>query len=715
MRLFLFFSFILFGYSHAAFAQQKTFTLEEATLGLRGKLAPNNLKDLQWVPGTNNYSYLDGEKDGVTLNLCQLDGKTINVVDLKTLKMKSDEAKFSSLESFPSITWESSDAFTYVNKGEWLRYSVKENKLNLLVALDKDAENSDFDTKSGRIAFTRNNNLFVMGKEGEILITNDVNRDIINGQSVHRNEFGIKKGTFWSPKGNLLAFYRMDQTMVTDYPLINWKETPAKNNNIKYPFSGNQSHEVTIKIYNFKEKKILDVKTEGPREQYLTNIAWSPDEKHIYIAVLNREQNIMKLNSYDASTGAFEKTILEEKDGKYVEPLNPMMFIGDNGNQFIWQSRKDGWNHLYLYDLNGKLIKQLTKGNWEVVDVVSISENLNQIFFSSTVGGPLSRHLSVVNLKDGKTIQLTKGDGMHTCSINSTGALILDNYQALHIPREIKLIDNKGKEIKTILKADNPLKEYLICQTQLTKIKAKDGEDLYCRLYKPANFDSTKSYPAIIYLYGGPHAQMIQNNWITSREGWFQFMAQRGYVIFTIDNHGSELRGKIFEQATFRRLGSVEMDDQILGVEFLRMQRYVDMTRIGVHGWSFGGFLTTSLMTRRPEIFKVGVAGGPVIDWSLYEIMYTERYMDTPQLNPEGYGDNNLLNHIDKLRGKLLMIHGTDDDVVVWQHSLKFVQKSVELGKQVDYFVYPGHKHNVLGKDRVHLMQKITDYFLQNL
>jgi dipeptidyl-peptidase-4 len=541
----------------------------------------------------------------------------------------------------------------------------------------------------------------------------------VYASSVHRDEFGINKGTFWSNSGTQLAFYRMDQSMVTDYPIINWTERPAKAEIIKYPMAGDKSHHVTVGVYNSSTQSTVWLKTGEPAEQYLTNIAWSPDDKFIFIAVLNRGQNHMWLNQYDAATGNFIKTLFEETDNKYVEPLVPMQFVKNNPGQFIWQSNRDGWNHLYLYDINGNLLKQLTKGNWEVLDVKGFDTKGENLFYTSTEISPINKNLSVLNLKTGLTKSITTLPGVHTTQVSNDGTSVLDVFSTSTNPRTSQLIDIKKMltvKPKILLQADNPLKDHATGELSLFTINNNAGDSIFCRLYKPTNFSSNNKYPVIVYWYGGPHAQMILNNWNGGAgDYWFQYMAERGYVVFTIDTRGSDNRGKAFEQSIFRKAGEVQMDDMMAAVKFLSEQSYVDKDRMGLFGWSYGGFMTTDFMLNHPGVFKAAVAGGPVMDWQYYEIMYGERYMDTPQENPEGYAATNLINQAGKLKGKLLLIHGLQDPVVVQQHSVNFVKACVDAGTQVDYMIYPGHEHNVMGRDRAHLYQKVTDYFMEHL
>ncbi len=432
---------------------------------------------------------------------------------------------------------------------------------------------------------------------------------------------------------------------------------------------------MTLWVYDLKTGSNTLIKTEDPKEQFLTNVAWAPDEKTIFIAVLNREQNHFKLNAYTTQSGEFEKTLFEEKEEKYVEPQSAMLFVKNNANQFIWESRRDGYNHLYLYSIDGKLIKQLTKGKWEVKSVNGFDQKGETVFFHANAERPVNQDFYKVNIKSGKQIRLTDGDGFHTALLNSKTDYFIDAFTSCYTPREYKVADTKSGKGTTFFKSENPVKEYITGSWNLFTIKNETGDDLYCRLFRPIDFDSTKKYPVLVYLYNGPHSQLVTNTWMAGGEVWYQYMAQKGFIVFTVDGRGTAHRGKAFEQIIHRNLGKYEMQDQLKGLDYLKGLPYVDASRVGIFGWSFGGFMSTSLMTRQAGAYKVGVAGGPVIDWSYYEIMYGERYMDMPQENKEGYEQNNLLNHVDKLKGKLLMIHGAQDNVVVWQHSMMYLKR----------------------------------------
>lgn len=563
----------------------------------------------------------------------------------------------------------------------------------------------------GDVASTLENNLFVNNQP----VTSEP-EGVVCGQSVHRNEFGISKGTFWSPKGNLLAFYRMDERMVSLYPLVDITARVGETNNIRYPMAGMTSHQVSIGIYNPGTGKTLYLQTGDPTDRYFTNLCWSPDEKNLYLIELNRDQNHAKLCRYSAESGALEKVLIEETHPKYVEPQHPILFLPWDHNLFIYQSQRDGFNHLYIYNVEGKLQRQLTSGAWMVQRIIGFDEKKKEILINSTELSPLQSNLFRVQIKNGKRTLVGTNQGIHTGILSASQRYLIDIYTAPSVPRSISVIDLQKQKTTNLLTAKDPYCNAVMPSIETGTIKAADGvTDLHYRLIKPSSFDPAKKYPTIIYVYGGPHAQMVNNGFLYGARGWDLYMAEQGFILFSVDNRGSSNRGVEFENATFRHLGIEEGKDQVKGVDFLKSLPYVDAERIGVHGWSFGGHMTTALMLRYPDLFKVGVAGGPVIDWSYYEVMYGERYMDTPQSNAEGYAETNLKNLAGQLKGHLLLIHDDHDDTCVPQHSLSFLNACIDARTYPDLFIYPNHKHNVMGKDRVHLHEKITRYFLDYL
>lgn len=695
----------------SVFAQTQKFTMAEAVNGLRTNLAVKNISQFSWTE--DGKSYIQAVKGGYLIT----DLKTNKQDTLLSLNQLNKQFSTNRLSALPPVKFLNNSNGYFNSDGQmvWVEKSGSNWKVRNTSSLDENATNVKVFGDNQTLAYTVKNNLFVNRNGKSIAITNDADENIINGQAVHRNEFGIDTGIFPAPNSEAVAFYRMDQTMVADYPVIDWSVTPAVSHNIKYPMAGNVSHQVTLGIYNIKNRSTTFLNIEGEKDQYLTAVTWSPDSKYIFVGVLNRGQNHLKMNQYDVATGNLVKTLFEETNDKYVQPQHPLVFFPKSNTDFIWQSQRTGYNHLFHFSLEKGLIAQVTKGDWLVTDILGFNEKKKEIFFASTKETPLERHLYKINWTNFKMQRLDDAEGMHTGVLSADGNYLYDVYANANTPRVANIINTNTLKYNNILTAENTLKNYQRPEIKNVNLKADDGTPLFGKIILPTNFDPSKKYPVIVYLYNGPNIQLITNTFPASGNLWYEYMAQNGYIIFTMDGRGSSNRGLKFEQAVFRNLGTTEMKDQMKGVEYLKSLPYVDAEKMGIHGWSFGGFMTTSFMLRQPDVFKVGVAGGPVIDWKMYEIMYGERYMDTPEENPEGYAKANLLDKVQNLKGKLLMIHGAQDDVVVWQHSIKFIKSAVDNGVQLDYFVYPGHPHNVIGKDRVHLMQKITDYFDQNL
>jgi dipeptidyl-peptidase-4 len=697
-------------------AQKKSFTMQEAVLGLSTNLAVKNMKQLQWMGSSEFYSQVisnDSERVIIAYSPQTFESETI--ISLEKMNKQLVAMGIKELKNLPAINWISNVSFYIFHDNKYIRFNTlarDSSQTQVVASVSDGAENNAVEPNTMQVAYLKDDNIYIAGaNKNSIQLTNDGNKSIVYGKAVHRDEFGIDRGLFWSPSGKYLAFYRMDQSMVEDYPVMDWSETPAKVNAIKYPMAGRASHQVTLGIANVQTGEILYVKTGEPKDQYLTTVTWSPDENYIYVSLLNRDQNHLKMNKYDVKNGVLVRTLFEEKNDKYVEPQHPLYFIDKNPTQFVWWSQRDGYMHLYLYNSDGELIRQLTSGKWIVNELLGYNKKNQELIFTSTEASPLEKNVYAVNVLSGAKRKVVKTNAMHNVQLSAQGNFLIDAYSTMSVPRNIEIVDVNTSSEKRLLTAPNPLQDFNVASVESLQLYASDSTLLYAKLMKPADFDPSKKYPVIVYLYNGPHLQLNKNSFPASGNLWYDYMTQRGYLVFVIDGRGSSNRGFAFESAVHRQLGTLEMEDQMVGVNYLKSLPYVDANRLGIHGWSYGGFMTTSFMLRKPEVFKVGVAGGPVLDWSMYEVMYTERYMDSPEQNKEGYAMNLLLDKTKNLKGKLLMIHGTDDDVVVWQHSLKFIKKAVDEGIQMDYFVYPGHPHNVRGKDRVHLMQKITDYF----
>lgn len=684
-------------------AQEKVLTMEEAIVGYH--LYPR-AKYTVWQPNSDNLTFL--EAAGLT-------GESAGKGEKQLLLSVEDLNRLlgTTLKGFPNFEWIDAETIAISRQGEVFHINVNEKTLVRKFSLPKGAANVTYSGKTNLYAYTLENNLYYTDERGnQYTVTREENKDIVCGQIASRNEFGITTGIFWSPDGKKLAFYRKDQTEVTDFPLFDITSRTGHANMIKYPMAGMKSEQVSLGVYDIASTRTvyLDV-TDFGREQYLTCITWSPASDEIYVQVLNRGQDCMHLNRYDANTGKLNAFLFEEKSNTYVEPQYALVFMKNNPKQFIYQTNsRDGYNSLYLYDENGKLIKRLTEVDADVV-YAGMDPAGKYVYYTSAEVSPVENHLFRVEVKNGKKTRLTTDEGWHTVALNDACTYFTDNFSSVNVPRIVDMKTTAGKQVRRLQEVADPTKDYNFGTVELGSIKADDGSDLYYRLIKPMNFDPNKKYPVIHYVYGGPHAQLVRNTWKASFSLWEMYMAQHGYVVFVMDNHGTPNRGKAFEDIIHRQCGQQEMKDQIKGIEFLKSQPWVDAERIGVHGWSYGGFMTISLITNYPDVYKVAVAGGPVIDWKWYEVMYGERYMDTPQENPDGYAKVSLINKAKDLKGKLLICQGVIDPVVVLEHSFSFVRECVKNNVQVDYFPYPRAEHNVLGRDRIHLMQKVTNYF----
>jgi dipeptidyl-peptidase-4 len=698
----------------AATAQQQL-TLKDAVLKPGTDYAPERLKGLQWVEGSPTYSYVKGDQL-MTGTL----GKSMDLAVASLTELNAFLPEDSRTKAMPPITWESTTTVRFLQNGRLYRFDTTTRKGERIGALPGEAGNEDIAPATGHVACTVGNDLYVLaGGKKETRVTNDGAEDaIVNGKTVHREEYGITKGTFWSPQGNLLAFYRMDESMVTPYQLEDISTKPSTFNTIRYPMAGATSHHVTVGVYDARNGKTVFLKTGEPKDQYLTNISWEHDERALHVVHLDRATQNLRMVRYDALTGEPLGTLLEEHDDKYLEPLHPARFLRTRPTQFIHWSQRDGWHHLYLYDVKKGLVRQLTKGAWEVKEILGMDPKESYVVVEGTAEvqagrptGALETHLYRVDLATGKTARLTTAAGSHHGQLSTNGQYLIDMWSSTSVPGRTEVIDvRSGQGMKTLVDSKDPLAGVTKGSIELLTIPGEAGDQLNARLIKPSTFDPKRRYPVLIYVYNGPHAQLVANTFLGAAQLWMLEAAERGYLIWTVDGHGSAHRGRAFEQIVHRRLGEVEVKDQMRGVDWLKAQPYVDPERIAVHGWSFGGHITTAMLTRHPGVFKAGVAGGPVMDWSMYEVMYTERYMDTPAENPDGYKNTAMPPMATQLQDDLLIITGGADNVVLPEHSLTFLKSCISNGVQVDFFEYPCHEHNVRGKDRVHLMEKVLGY-----
>lgn len=679
--------------------------------------APTSIYGAQWRTNSK-ITYIDNSL--YTLFEKSIDNsqakKLVSNTDLETA-LSSTINESVSLPMIPfNYHWENELEFSFTFQGQnhkyFAVYNIKSQQVTYKIPFASNATEEIVAPNKNFIAYLNDNNIELSFADGSIVkVTND-SIGIVNGSSnTHRQEFGIDRGMWLSPDSKKLLFYKKDERMVSDYPLVDFSTRIASQKPFKYPMAGMKSEEVSLHIYDLEKKTTTKLQIIGDKEQFLTMPTWSPNSKMVYVGILNRGQDHLKLQRYFANNGAFDKQLFEEQSNTYVEPNKPLKFINDN--EFIYVSEKDGYRHMYRYNIKGNQLNSYVYNDVVFKDFIDITEK--EIYYIGTANRGMDKLLYKVDLKSGKTHIITKSSGSYNIKMNSNHTWYYAQYTNFTTPNNISLKNVTGNKTIELLNVSNPYGSDGPLVEWVT-VKAADGKtDLNGRLIYPVDFDENKKYPVMIYVYGGPHAQLVSNRFGAGAGGFDYYMAQQGFVVFTLDNRGSENRGRDFEHVIHRNLGQNEMADQMKGVQYLKTKKYVDSDRIGVYGWSYGGFMTTSLMLNYPETFKVGVAGGPVIDWKWYEVMYGERYMDTPEQNPEGYQLTSTLNKVNNLQGRLLIIHGAQDPVVVQQHSMMFIEQCIKAGKQVDYFLYPSHEHNVRGKDRNHLDAKIADYFMTHL
>ena len=680
---------------------RKLLTIEDVVLNR--ELSPKGYP-VKWVGESDSYAVVEGT------SLVAVDARNGKRSTLITLE-EINALLSTNFKGFPGYAFDDANSLVVGAHGMRNTIGLKERKVLSQHKVPVGDNLTRQSGKGGVYAYTKENNLYCWDGEKEHAITNFADKNIVCGQTVSRNEFGIDGGIFIAPDAKKIAFYKKDESAVTDFPLLDITTRTGSLKNIKYPMNGMPSEVISLGVYDIEKQSTIYLEvTDFDKERYLTNITWSPDSQRIYIQILDRAQKNIHLNSYDAATGKLIKNILSEHNDRWVEPQHPLVFLESDPTKFIYSTdNRDGYWNLYLCDDAGN-VERLTKTD---ASVQYVAQDAKAVYYTSAEVSPVDNHLFKVDLKTRKQTRLTPAEGWHDVAVSKSGKFFIDTYSSLNVPRVVELGRTDGKPAKELFRAEDPTVGYNFVPIELGTVKSADGKhDNYYRLMKPLDFDPTKKYPVIMYVYGGPHSQMVKNNYLASLRRWEMYMAQRGYVVFVMDNRGTANRGAEFEKAIHRQCGQAEMADQMEGMKWLMSHEWVDKDRIGVHGWSYGGFMTISLITNYPDIFKVAVAGGPVIDWKWYEVMYGERYMDNVHNNPEGFAKTSLLSKAKDLKGQLLICQGAIDPVVVWEHSLSFVRECVKNNiYTVDYYPYPCHEHNVMGKDAVHLYNKISKYF----
>ncbi|SHK11207.1 S9 family peptidase [Hymenobacter psychrotolerans] len=585
-----------------------------------------------------------------------------------------------------------------------------------------------FSPDGRRVAFVRDNNLFVtdLATMQETAITTDgaINK-IINGGTdwVYEEEFSFAQGFQWSPDSRYVAYYTFDESQVPEYNMQEWGPLYPKDYRYKYPKAGEKNSIVSISAYDVAAGKSTKMDVGAETDQYIPRILWTQTPELLSIQRLNRLQNKLEILHANAKTGQ-SNVVLTDTDKAYVDITDDVRYLA-GGKEFLFTSEKDGYRHLYLYNMSGKLVRQLTKGNWEITEINGFDEKKGLVYFTSTEASPLQRHLYRVDLKGkGKTRLGEAGGGNNTVNMSADTRYFLNYHSEAGQPQVVSLRNGQdGKLVKTLednARLRQKLGDYNLGKLEFINFKTAEGVELNASVLKPANFDASKKYPVLMYVYGGPGSQTVKDDAgggiAFTNYLWHQLLAQNGYIVVSVDNRGTGARGSDFKKSTYANLGKLETDDQAAAARYLATLPYVDKSRIGIWGWSFGGYMTALALTKNADVFKMGISVAPVTNWRYYDTVYTERFLKTPQENPAGYDDNSPVQHADKLKGKLLLVHGTGDDNVHFQNAVAFTDAMIKANKDYQTLYYPNRNHGIYGGNtRLHLYRQMTDFVLKNL
>jgi dipeptidyl-peptidase-4 len=706
-----------------AFAQQrKAFTLEDVWKNPVWR--EESLEDINWLKTGSQYSVLEkgqievydlatGKKVKTLLeaNRLSLEGKPI---DIEGYTLSPDDKKI-------LISSETEPIYRRSSRSRFYLYDLESGKLSNL-AEGKKIYLATFSPDAKWVAYGFENNLYMYevltGKTTRITETGKPN-EIIHGSTdwVYEEEFEFWKAFEWSPDSRKIAFLSFDESQVPNYNMQMWGSLYPKDYTFKYPKAGEKNSRVDVSVYDLGTGKTLDIDEGAENDQYLARFQWTQNAGILSVRRMNRLQNKIELMHIHAETGKIEIPLTETSPA-YIDINDDLVYLG-NGKEFIWSSDRSGYQHLYLYETGGKLIRQLTTGNWEVSDFLGIDEKKDLLYYLSTEDGSVQRQLFAISKSGKGKRKLSKGAGTHSVGFNPSFTCYIDDYHSASAPSEYGLYQADGRQVK-ILQDNKALKtrleSYAISPKTFFEIQIPGDVKLNAWMIKPSNFDPQKKYPVLMHCYGGPGHQTVTDAWGGADFFWYQILADKGYIIVSADNRGTGGKGAEFKKATYAQLGKLECEDQTAAARYLQTLPYVDGNRIGIWGWSFGGYLTSLCMTKGADIFKTGIAVAPVTNWRFYDSIYTERYLKLPQENPTGYDDNSPVMFADRLKGKYMLIHGTGDDNVHFQNAVSMVNALVKSNKQFDSFYYPNRNHGIYGgSTRLHLYQMMTDFLSRNL
>ena len=707
--------------AQCVFAQDKMIQLED--IWASRTFSPERVWGINSMNDGVHYSSLNyGENNVYITQYSYETGDSIStIVDSKDLDgISFSDYSFSEDEKKVLLPTETESIYRYSTRSNYFVYD-RETKIAEELSEGKQCL-AQFSPDASKVAFVKENNIFIKdiinNTELQVTFDGEINK-IINGATdwVYEEEFAFDNGMQWNTSGNKIAYYRFDEEKVPEFSMDLFTDLYPSQSQFKYPKAGETNSTIELFIYDLDSNKTTKANINTEEEFYIPRIKWTLDENVLSVQRMNRHQNQLDFILVDAKDGS-SQTIFTENDAAYIDVTDNLTFLND-GKYFIWTSEKSGYNHIYLYNLKGKQVRQITKGNYDVTDFYGIDESNNTVYFASSERSPMHRDVYAVQL-NGKNIKtLTNKTGTNSATFSTNYKYFINQYSNANSPYYFSLFDAKGNEVRMLKdnsNLNNSLAQYALSQKEFFNFKTTEGIDLNGWMMKPHNFDETKQYPVFMYLYGGPGSQQVTDSWGGSNFLWYQMLTQQGYIVACVDNRGTGARGAEFKKCTYQQLGKLETEDQIQANRYLANLPYVDGSRIGIFGWSYGGYMSSLCLLKGADEFKMAIAVAPVTNWRYYDSIYTERYMRTPQENASGYDDNSPINHVEKLKGKYLLVHGSADDNVHYQNTMEMTNALVNANKQFDLFIYPNKNHGIYGGyTRLHLFTKMTNFIKENL
>lgn len=709
--------------SFAIVAQQKLSVEEIYTGAFRAK----GMEELQSMKNTNQYTVLNSDRASKSQQIDLYDFATLQkvstLIDTKNHKELADgidSYTFSNDEKQILIANNSVPIFRHSFTADFYLYDLASKSLSKIL---EQVQEPTFSPDGTKIGFAKANNLYIydIASKATTQVTTDGTKNaIINGITdwVYEEEFAFVRAFDWSTDSKKLAYIRFDESQVPQFSMdLYKKDLYPTADTFKYPKAGEKNALVSLHVYDVNGKSSKTINLGNYNDFYIARMKWTNDANVLCAQVLNRHQDNLDLIFVDGTTGA-AKVVLNEKDKAYVDVTDNLTFLKDNS--FIWTSEKDGFNHIYLYDKTGKLKNQVTKGNWEVTAYYGFDEKTKTVFYQSVENGSTIRDVYKISLDGKKKAKLSQQVGTNAATFSPDFTYFINSFSSATVPTTYTLNSSKdGKQAKSIV--DNvaladKLKKYDLPTKEFFELTTEKGHKLNAWMIKPKNFDATKKYPVFMYQYSGPGSQQVANQWLNTNDYWFMMLSQEGYITVCVDGRGTGFKGAEFKKCTQKELGKYEVEDQIDAAKVIGNYAYVDKSRIGIFGWSYGGFMSSNCLFKGAEVFKMAIAVAPVTNWRFYDSIYTERYMQTPQENPSGYDENSPINHVSKLKGNFLLIHGTADDNVHVQNSMQMIEALVQANKQFDWAIYPDKNHGIFGgKTRIQLYNKMTNFIKEKL